>query len=122
MSKWSVSFHCGYMDMSVLGRCPVGYETTVVAETREAAIEQATVKAKEFDSRATFREIHEILSFAVTVKGRTDKRRRGTFYVPALNAEDAERVIRRGYAPGSIGAQRFGGYGKKLEITKVEAA
>src|SRR5215831_14714568 len=76
MKQWEVHFHIGYLDMpgfkGLFGsdRVPMGYMTTEQAPTRKQAIEQATVKALDFDSRAKLHKITELHSFAVTAKGK----------------------------------------------------
>ena len=128
MKQWEVHFHIGYLDMpgfkGLFGsdRVPMGYMTTEQAPTRKQAIEQATVKALDFDSRAKLHKITELHSFAVTAKGKKDKRRRETVYITAQDAAQAEQRARNGSSASALTLQRFGGYGKKLDITKVEQA
>ena len=118
--KWEAHFHVGYLNMPGIGRCPTGYQCVVEADTREEAIGEATVNALDFDERARFESIHPILTYAVKVKSKSDKRKRETFLIKATSAGEAERFARHGHGASGLAAERYGGHGKKQQIVSVE--
>lgn len=112
--KWRADFRIGHLDMPGFGRCPLGYECSVVAATRAAAVAEATRKAVEFDSRSKLSSLQEVFLFAVKIRGR-DKRKREEFVIEAVTEDEArKRIVKR------PGVYAFAGH--KPEILSVRNA
>jgi hypothetical protein len=98
MTSWDVTLRGKPMDMGVFGRVPTAYGLVIEAPTEEEAIERARERARgegamrEYaDGKADVRRRRD---YAVTVRGKKDKRRRETFYANASSPEDALRFLK----------------------------
>lgn len=83
--RWRVLVETGYLELGGLGRCPMQEALRIDA----ADADEARAMAKEEKPDARIRRVEEIGTWAITLRGRHDKRRRETFLVEATDEESA---------------------------------
>lgn len=96
--RWRVLVETGYLELGGLGRCPMQEALRIDAD--DAAEARALAKEKKPDAR--IRRVEEIGTWAITLRGRHDKRRRETFLIDATDEETAKRNL-----AGNLAACRF---------------
>lgn len=95
--KWHVVLSGKPMQFGGFGLVGTSYGATVVAEDRESAVQAARAAAREkmpeyADGRV--QSAHVVRTFAFTLRGRHDKRKRETFVASGTSPEDAWRALR----------------------------
>lgn len=118
--KWTVLLDAGSMEVGGFGRCAV--QESVLVEAADEP--EARAKAKQEKPGLRIIRAQEIFTWAITLRGRRDKRRRETFLVNAPDEETARRNL-----ANNLAASRFARvYSRKereksvVKIEKKEAA
>jgi len=92
MKRFEVHIHGGYIDFPGFGRCPTGECVTVEAEDEKAARPLALAKASVYP-QGEIRQVTEVHRYAVTLRGKRDKRRRETVIVFGTDTYSAVRHL-----------------------------
>lgn len=98
MTRYRVSLSGARMDFGLLGSAGTSYAAfNDVADSREDAIEKARAVAREkmpsyADGKATVEIMH---NYAITLRGRSDKRKRETYFT--YGADEYEALKNVGY-------------------------
>jgi hypothetical protein len=96
--RWEVTLDSGErLDLGILGKSPMRWAGTAEGETVEEAVTQAReICRKSMGDRYAdghLVETHEIFDWAITLRGKRDKRRRETFIVRATDERSAIRHL-----------------------------
>lgn len=115
LRRWHVVVDAGHLDMPGLGRARM--QETVNVEAADEA--EARAKAKEEKPGKPIYQVQEILTWAITLRGRHDKRRRETFLVNAADEETAMRNLSHNLAACRF-ARVYSRKDREQSVVKIE--